>query len=56
MTAVDPQIVTFLALATAIGYTMVFAALKKHTLELKRRKRICPSCGRDISGNVCREH
>ena len=56
MTAVDPQIVTFVALAMAIGYTMFFSGLKKHALELKRRRRICPSCGRHIDGAVCRKH
>jgi hypothetical protein len=56
MTAVDPQIVTFVALAMAVGYTMLYSGLKKHVLELKRRRRICPSCGRQISGPVCREH
>jgi hypothetical protein len=53
---VDPQSLAFIALAMAIGYTMFFSGLKKHALELKRRKRICPSCGREIHGNVCREH
>jgi hypothetical protein len=52
----DPELVTFTTLAMAIGFTMFFAGLKKHALELKRRKRICPSCGRDIDGAVCREH
>ena len=56
MTAVDPQIVSFVALAMAIGYTMLFSGLKKHALELKHRRRTCPSCGRHISGPVCREH
>ena len=52
----DPQLVLFTALAMAIGWTMTFSGLKKQALELKRRKRICPSCGRHISGAVCREH
>jgi hypothetical protein len=52
----DPQSLSFIALAMAIGYTMFFSGLKKHALELKRRKRICPSCGREIHGTVCREH
>ena len=46
----DPQIVAFAALAMAIGWTMTFSGLKKHALELKRRERTCPSCGRHISG------
>ena len=52
----DPQLVTSAALTMAIGYTMFFSGLKKNTLELKRRKRVCPSCGRSILGAVCREH
>ena len=56
MTAVDPQLVSFVALAMAIGYTMLFSGLAKQVLELKRRRRVCPSCGRDIVGAVCREH
>lgn len=52
----DPQFVTLAALMMGIGYTMFFAGLKKHALELKPRRRTCPSCGRHISGNVCREH
>ena len=52
----DPQVVTFVALAMAIGWTMAFSGLKKHALELKRRERTCPSCGRIITGPVCREH
>jgi hypothetical protein len=52
----DPQLVTFVALAMAIGFTMFFSGIKKHALELKRPRRICPSCGRRIDGPVCREH
>jgi hypothetical protein len=52
----DPQTVLFAALAMAIAWTMTFSGLSKHALELKRRKRTCPSCGRHIPGPVCREH
>jgi len=48
--------VTLSALVMAFAWTMAFAGLKKHALELKRRKRRCPSCGRRIDGAVCREH
>jgi hypothetical protein len=53
---IDPQIAVLAALTMAIGYTMYFAGLKKHMLELKRRKRICPSCGRSITGRSCTGH
>jgi hypothetical protein len=52
----DPQLATLAASTMAIGYTMYFTGLKKHALELKQRKRMCPSCGRIISGRVCSEH
>jgi formate dehydrogenase maturation protein FdhE len=52
----DPQIVVFTALAMAVAWTMTFSGLKKNVLELKQRRRTCPSCGRHISGTVCREH
>jgi hypothetical protein len=52
----EPQIVAFAALVMAIGWTMTFSSLKKGVVELKRRERTCPSCGRHISGAVCREH
>jgi len=52
----DPQIAVFAALAMAVGWTMTYSGLKKNVLELKRSRRTCPSCGRQISGAVCREH
>jgi hypothetical protein len=52
----DPQIATLAALLMAVGWTMWFAGLKKHMLEHKPRRRICPSCGRPIDGRVCRAH
>lgn len=52
----DPQIAVLVALFMAIGWTMTFSGLAKHALELKQRRRICPSCGKHISGAVCREH
>jgi hypothetical protein len=54
MTPLEPELAA--ALAMAIAFTMTFSGVKKHALELKRRRRICPSCGRDIAGAVCREH
>jgi hypothetical protein len=52
----DPQLTALAAATTAIGWTMVFAGARKRALELKRRKRICPACGRVIAGRVCDEH
>jgi len=37
----------------AVGYMMTVAGLHKRALELKRRQRNCPSCGRIIEARVC---
>ena len=46
MTALDPHIATLLVLVTGIGYTMAHAGVAKNALEWKRRRRVCPICGR----------
>jgi hypothetical protein len=50
----DP--ITLSALVMALAFTMAFAGIKKHALELRRRKRVCPSCGRRIDGPFCDQH
>ena len=52
----DAQLATTVAMALAIGWTMFFAGFKKNALELKQRRRICPSCGRRIDGTTCKAH
>ena len=42
--------------ATGVGYLMVKAGLGKNALELRQRRRICPSCGREITGRRCDAH
>ena len=43
-----------LALSTlAVGWLMVQAGLSKSALETRRRRRVCPSCGRHIQSRVC---
>ena len=42
---------TILLVSTAgVGVLMSFAGLQKSALEWKRRRRICPSCGRELRG------
>jgi hypothetical protein len=53
---VDPQLALSAAMLMAVGWTMLFAGTKKHMLELKQRRRVCPSCGRTIDGRVCNAH
>jgi hypothetical protein len=52
----DPEIALLAALTTAFGWTMLFSGARKRALEFRRRKRICPSCGRQIPGRVCDAH
>ena len=52
----DPGIIMLAALTTAFGWTMLFAGTRKRALEFKRRKRVCPSCGKVIPGRVCNAH
>ena len=41
---------------TAIGFLMVMSGFGKNVLEMRRRRRICPSCGREIHGRTCNGH
>jgi succinate dehydrogenase/fumarate reductase-like Fe-S protein len=40
-------------LTLGIGWLMVVAGVQKSALEWRRRRRICPSCGRQINARVC---
>jgi hypothetical protein len=51
--AFDPHTATLAVLTLGIGWVMAAAGLQKHALELKRRRRRCPSCGRQIDARVC---
>jgi len=35
------------------GYLMVVVGLRKSALELRRKRRLCPSCGRALQSRVC---
>ncbi len=50
------QTLTLILSTTGIGYLMVKAGLGKHALETRRRRRVCPSCGREIHGRTCNSH
>lgn len=49
----DLNIAVLVVVTCAIGYLMTVAGLSKRALELKRRQRVCPSCGRRIQARVC---
>jgi hypothetical protein len=56
MNGLAPQLVVLIASTTGIGYLMVYSGVGKNALEWKRRRRICPSCGREIHGRTCNAH
>lgn len=46
--------IAVLALSTlAAGWLMAQAGLQKSVLERRRRRRVCPSCGKQIHARVC---
>jgi len=51
-----PHLMILLITTSVIGYLMTFAGLKKNALEFRRRRRVCPSCGREIHGRTCSAH
>jgi hypothetical protein len=53
MFTLDPHVTTIAALTTGIGYLMIQSGLSKSALELKRRRRTCPSCGRHLETCGC---
>jgi hypothetical protein len=52
----DPQLALLFAVTTGAGFVMLVAGVQKRALEWRRRRRLCPSCGRRIDGPVCRAH
>jgi hypothetical protein len=49
----DPTVAALAAVTCGIGYLMTAVGLGKGALELRRRTRVCPSCGREIRARVC---
>lgn len=50
------QTMILLSSTSGIGLLMVLSGLQKNALEFRRRRRICPSCGREIRGRTCTGH
>jgi ribosomal protein L37AE/L43A len=55
MNAATSQLVV-VASTMGIGYLMTVSGVFKNALEWRRRRRICPSCGREIHGRTCSSH
>jgi len=51
--AFDPHLATLAAATLAVGWLMAVAGLQKSALELKKRRRKCPSCDRSMQSRVC---
>jgi hypothetical protein len=51
--SLDPHMVVLLLSTTAAGLLMSIAGLRKNGLERRQRRRICPSCGREVRGSIC---
>jgi formate dehydrogenase maturation protein FdhE len=51
--AFAPHLATLAIATLAIGWLMALAGLQKSALELKKRRRVCPSCGRRIETRNC---
>ena len=52
--AIDPHLVVLALVTIVIGYFMALAGVEKSALEWKRRRRTCPSCGRDVQRGICK--
>jgi hypothetical protein len=50
------QTIILVLSTTGIGFLMTLAGLNKNALETRKRRRICPSCGREIRGRTCTGH
>jgi formate dehydrogenase maturation protein FdhE len=49
----DPHVAIAVISTLAAGWLMISAGLQKSALEQRRRRRVCPSCGREIQARVC---
>jgi hypothetical protein len=49
----DPHIAIAIVSTLGAGWLMMTAGLQKSALEHRRRRRVCPSCGRHIDARVC---
>ena len=49
----SPNVATLALVTLGAGWLMTKAGLQKSALELKKRRRTCPSCGRRIDARNC---
>jgi hypothetical protein len=53
MFTLDPHLAVLFVCTTGVGFLMLVSGVHKSTLEWRRRRRICPSCGREIQSGTC---
>jgi hypothetical protein len=49
----DPHVAIAAVTTFAAAWLMIVAGFQKSALEKRRRRRVCPSCGREIRARVC---
>jgi formate dehydrogenase maturation protein FdhE len=49
----DPHVAIAAVSTLGAAWLMMAAGLEKSALERRRRRRICPSCGREVHARVC---
>jgi hypothetical protein len=50
---IDPHIAVAGVVTLSVGWFMTTVGIRKSALDWRRRRRICPSCGRSITGPSC---
>jgi hypothetical protein len=50
---IDLQLVVLMALTTAVGWLMIESGVVKNMLDRRRDRRVCPSCGRNVTSCGC---
>jgi formate dehydrogenase maturation protein FdhE len=49
----DPHVAIAAVTTLGAAWLMIVAGLQKSALERRQRRRVCPSCGREIQARVC---
>jgi formate dehydrogenase maturation protein FdhE len=49
----DPHVAIAMLSTLGAAWLMIKAGLAKSALEHRERRRVCPSCGREIRARVC---
>jgi hypothetical protein len=49
----DPHVISTAAVTLIAGWLMLRAGLHKSVLELRRPRRVCPACGREVRADRC---